>query len=639
MKRRIYLKMHTLEDAKRVFLDEAPLRPLDSELIRVEDSSSRVTSSPVFAKISSPQYHSSAMDGIVVRSTDTIGVSEVRPKVLILGKDAEYINTGDPIPSEFDAVIMIENVHKIDDNRIEIREAAKPWQHIRIIGEDLVKGELILPSNHKIRAQDIGAMLAGGVVDVEVYKKPKVCIVPTGSELVEPGERLEIGNIIEFNSRILSDLIKNWGGEVTRHEILDDDYDLIKNSIESLIDKFDIILIIAGSSAGSEDYTPSIIEELGSLLVHGVCIMPGKPVALGIIGDIPIVGIPGYPVSAIIAMEEFVKPLIFKMLGLKAIKRRSIKAKVKQKIQSKVGMEERIRVNLGYFKEKEWGYVAVPLKKGSGIITSMVRADGILRVPKLLEGFDKETEVEVELLRDEEIIKKNILLVGSHDNALEILQNELKVKYQDINLLLINVGSLGGLMAMKRGETHITGIHLLDTETGEYNIPFVKKILSDLEVILINLVYREQGLILKRGNPKKINGLEDLIREDVHFINRQRGAGTRVLLDYKLGELNLDKSKIKGYDTEVFTHLAVSAAVKDSSIDVGLGIRASSNVFGLDFIPIAKERYDLVIPKVYYELENIQKVIEIIRGEEFKKKVEALGGYDTSSTGEVIFEG
>ncbi|MFH1896977.1 MAG: molybdopterin biosynthesis protein [Candidatus Desantisbacteria bacterium] len=508
-----------------------------------------------------------------------------------------------------------------------------PYQHVRMVGEDIIAGEMILTINHSIRPQDIGAMLAGGVIQIWVKKKPQVMIIPTGDELVQPGEPLKHGQIIEFNSSILRAMIEEWGGEAIIHKIVPDDYQMIKDAVEEVVVKADMVLINAGSSAGSKDYTAQIIREMGELLVHGVTMMPGKPVALGIIGEKPVVGIPGYPVSAMLAMEEFVMPVICQSLSMKERQREKIQAVITQKIASRLGLEEFVRVGVGYFPERDVPFVAVPQRQGAGIITSMVKADGILRIPRLCEGLEEGSQVSVELLRTKNEIESNVILIGSHDNLLDILANCLCEQYPQISLCVTNVGSLGGLLSLRRNDCHLTTCHLLDENTGEYNLPYIKRFLSDMDVSIITLVWREQGLIVKKGNPKNIHGLTDLIQDDIVFINRQKGAGTRILLDYELKKAGILSSNIRGYETEVFTHMAVCAAIDAGTADTGLGIMASAGVFGMDFISIAKERYDLVIPRKNLSLPGISALLEIINSAEFHRRIQSIKGYDLKECG------
>ena len=644
MKRTIYLKKKSLEEARAILAKElVKLIHLGTEMIPVIHALGRVTAEPLFAKISSPPFHCAAMDGIAVKAESTYGATEESPKSLHINKEAFFINTGNPIPSEMDAVIMIEDVHLIDSERVEIREAAYPWQHVRAIGEDVIATEMVFYENHKITPYDLGALLASGHQEIKVKKRPRVLIIPTGSELLEP-EQTDLNQfnfqsgiiptgIIESNSYVLSGLITEDGGDPIRHPIVEDNPKKIKEALLSNYERADLILMIAGSSAGSEDYTRSIIEESGEVFLHGISMMPGKPTLMGRFKDRPIMGIPGYPVSAIIAYEELVRPLLYHSLHLMKPERPKIKVFPTRKIPSKLGTEEFLRVKVGKLGEK---FFATPLPRGSGMITSLTKADGIIRIPALSEGLNENEETEVELLRPVEEILNTVVMVGSHDLTLDVLANLLGKFYPPIFFSSHPVGSLGGILAIKNGICHIAGIHLLDPETGEYNFPYIRHYLKGIAVRVIHLVNREQGLIIQKGNPKKIKGLKDLLRKDITFINRQKGSGTRILLDHTLKALLLEPSQIQGYEKEEYTHMAVATTVASGIADAGLGILSAGRAMDLDFIPIAKERYDLVIPLIHFEGEKIQRVIETIRSDEFKKMVLRMGGYDVSKTGEEL---
>jgi putative molybdopterin biosynthesis protein len=640
VKRTIYLKKKTLIEAKTILTSEVvKLIHLGTETIRVIHGLGRVTAEPLFAKISSPPFHCAAMDGIAIKAESTYGATEESPKSLLINKEAFFINTGNPIPPEMDAVIMIEDVHFIDSERVEIREAAYPWQHVRAIGEDVNATEMVFPENHKITPYDLGALLACGHQEIKVKKKPRVLIIPTGSELLET-ERTDLNQnipagIIESNSYVLSGLIIEDGGDPVRHPIVKDDPLKIKEALLSNYEGIDLILIIAGSSAGSEDYTRSIIEESGEVFVHGISMMPGKPTLMGRFKDRPIIGIPGYPVSAIIAYEKLVRPLLYQSLHLMKPDRPKIKVFPTRKIPSKLGTEEFLRVKVGKLGEK---FFATPLPRGSGVITSLTKADGIIRIPMLSEGLNENEATEVELLRPVEEILNTVVMVGSHDLTLDILANLLGKFYPPISFSSHPVGSLGGILAIKNGICHMAGLHLLDPETGEYNFPYLHHYLKGIAVRVIHLVYREQGLIVQRGNPKRIKALKDLLRKDITFINRQKGSGTRILLDHTLKTLLLEPSQIQGYGKEEYTHMAVASTVASGIADAGLGILPAARAMDLDFIPIAKERYDLVIPSIHFEDEKIQRVIETIRSNEFKKMVSQMGGYDVSRTGEELID-
>lgn len=630
--------MKTLKEAREVLFGHFQ-RPgvLAKEMVSVPDAVGRVLAEPVTAVLSSPHFHSSAMDGIAVKATHTFGASDSKPKALGVGRDAFYVNTGQVMPENTDAVILIEHVNISDQNRVEIEAPAFPWQNVRKVGEDIVATELLFPHNHLITPYCVGALLSGGVFSVPVRKKPKVLIIPTGSELVDwrlsALEKLQPGQVLETNSFVLGKLVESWGGSYIRHDMLSDDPQKIKTAVEDAVDgDYDMVLTVGGSSAGSEDYTRSVISSLGEVLVHGVTIMPGKPVIIGSVKDKPVFGIPGYPVSAIVSFEQFVGPLISLMLEQPEKERPKVQVEPTRKIPSKLGVEEFVRVKLGAVDNR---IVAISMPRGAGCITTITEADGIIRVPNHVEGLNPHEPVTAELLRPLSAVRNTIVIVGSHDNALDILADEIRSGDGSLSLSSSHVGSMGGLMAIKKGVCHLAGAHLLDVEDGSYNISYIKKYLPDIGINLVNLVLRDQGLIVLPGNPKAVKGIEDLCRNDISFINRQAGSGTRILLDYRMQQLGMDPGSVRGYENEEFTHMAVAVAVLSGTVDVGLGIYAAAKALHLDFIPIVTEQYDLVIPDVYFNSENIQTLLETINSPAYKKRVEALGGYSTEKTGTI----
>lgn len=641
MARKRYLKKTPLKEARELLLQRVDPGQLEHESVRVPDALHRVTSEPVFARISSPHYHAAAMDGICVRAEDTFGATEFSPKRLKRISDGErveggfsYVDTGNALPLWANAVVMIEKVRQVNEESVEILESVAPWNHVRLVGEDVVATEMLLPRSHRLRPYDLGALLAAGHTTVPVKARPRVAIIPTGDELIEPGDETRPGAVIEFNSTVLGAFVQEWGGEPVKMSKVGDNPSLLKQALRSAVQQHHIALLIAGSSAGEHDFTAEIIAAEGELLAHGIDVMPGKPAVLGIVRGKPVIGVPGYPVSAIVVAREILRPLMEKLLGCGPQHRLTARALVPKKIPSHLGLEEFIRVTLGRVGEK---LVAVPLGRGAGVITTMVRADGFLRIPSLVEGINAGEEVEVELLRSPEEIDNTIVCTGSHDLSISVLEDRLKLFYPEFKIAATNVGSLGGLLALQRGETHVAGTHLLDPGSGAYNIPDIKRTIPNTPVVLVHLAQREQGLLVCHGNPKKIAGLKDLGRSDISFINRQPGSGTRVLLDFELKRLKLDPDSIRGYEREEFTHMAVGVAVVSGLADVALGVRSAANALGLDFIPVGEEQYDLLFWRPFFESEKGEKLLQVIRSAEFKKAVSALGGYDTHSTGEIFY--
>ncbi len=637
MKRQIYLSMKTLEEARELFLSRfGPEVRTGKERIPSEEALDRVTAEPVFAKSSAPSFHSAAMDGIAVKAESTYGTTERAPKTLKVGLDAYWVNTGQPMPPECNAVIMVEKLHQIDENRLEIRSSAYPWQNVRKVGEDIVATELLFPQNHRIRAYDLGALIGAGVFSLNVWERPRVAVIPTGSELVSHRdlhgkEDLERGKIIEYNSFILSGLIRQAGGVPVLYGIVADEEEKVRAALRRAIrSDAHVVIINAGSSAGSRDYTVNAIRETGEVLVHGVAMMPGKPTILAVVEDKPVMGNPGYAVSATLSFEHFIKPLLYTLQGRRAPKPASVEVLPSRAIPSRLGLEEFVRVTIG---EVGGRYVATPLGRAAGAISTLTRAEGILRIPPLFEGIAQEEPVHAELLVDEEDLRNTIVIIGSHDNTLDLLADEIRRKGSRLRISSANVGSLGGLIALRKGSCHMAGSHLLDAETGEYNLSYIRRYLKGLRVSVFHLVRREQGLIVPRGNPQNIKGIEDLPGSRLRFVNRQPGSGTRVLFDYKLRQLETDPSTIRGYDHEEFTHMAVAVDILSQIADCGMGIFAAAKALNLDFIPIEREQYDLVVPSSVVGEPRIQGLLEVVRSSHFRRRVRSLGGYDPSRSG------
>lgn len=648
-RKKVYLEDIPLEEARRRFgealKNAGSWGELLGEDIPVEEALGRVTARPIWAVLSSPGYQASAMDGYAVRAADTRGATETSPKSLRIGDEgqASYVDTGDPVPAWADAVIMIEHTQYLEDGgdgpAIEIRAAVAPWTAVRPMGEDIVSTELVLPANHLLKPVDLGALAGCGHATVNVRRRPRVAIIPTGTELVTVEhasvDGLKSGDIIEYNSLVLAAQVREWGGEPTRYPIVIDDYEHIKETVREAAGLHDLVLVNAGSSAGSEDFTAAVVEELGTLLVHGVAVRPGHPVILGTVteNDTPIIGIPGYPVSCALTGEIFVEPLLSRWLGVPPREKPRLQATITRKLLSPTGDDEWVRVSVGRVGGR---VVAAPLSRGAGVITSLVRADGMVRIPRFSEGVEAGQEVTVELYRDLAEIERTIVHIGSHDLCLDLLSQFLAQAGR--RFTSANAGSLGGLTALRRGDAHLAGAHLLDPATGEYNLSYVKRYLPGLPVVLVTLMHREQGLIVAPGNPKGLRDLANLAGGEVRFVNRQRGAGTRILLDYHLDQLGIGPEKVAGYDREEYTHLAVAAAVQSGMADCGLGIAAAARALGLDFIPFAYERYDLVIPRAEYQGELLRPLLDLINGADLRRIVAELPGYDTKHMGEVVGE-
>lgn len=630
-KRNLYLKTTPVEEAKKIYLEALEkVWDIQYETIPVTQGLGRVTRHAVCAKYSSPLYNASAMDGIAVISSHTYGASETNPVRLKEGVDYVVVDTGDPVHHPFDAVIMAEDLLETEsEQEVEIVASASAWQHIRPVGEDIVAGEMILPSCHQIRAIDVGVLLSAGIMELEVVRKPVVGIFPTGTEIIEPGEAIQEGSIIESNSRMFENMVTEQGGIAHRYPILEDDYEKIKKAVWEAVQISDMVLINAGSSAGRDDYTVHVLRELGEVLIHGVAIKPGKPVILALVAGKPVIGLPGYPVSAYIAFENFVSPVLAYM-GQRVIQGDyEQKAVLSKRLVSSLKHKEYVRVKTGIVGNK---MVAAPLARGAGAAMSLVRADGFCVIDQNCEGLEAGEEVTVSLYTDAEKIKNTAVVTGSHDLILDVAADLMPQMCRGMHLSSTHVGSMGGLLALKRGEAHIAPIHLLDEDSGMYNDSYVKRLFQN-PVAIVTGVQRIQGIMVKKGNPLGIQKLQDLTK--CRFVNRQRGAGTRVLFDYLLKQEGISEESISGYDREAATHMAVAALVKSDSADAGMGVLSAARAMDLDFIPVGEEWYEFAIPEDYMDLPQIQVFLQVLKSPEFAEELKKLGGYGMAKTGEI----
>jgi putative molybdopterin biosynthesis protein len=616
-------------------------KPLESESVELDAALDRVTAEAVWARRSVPHYHASAMDGYAVSGRATDGASERSPLNLSVPDQALPVDTGDPLPDWADAVVPIEVAERLEDRgreSIRLRAPVPPWSHVRPMGEDLVATELVLPAGHRLRPADLGALAAAGAGPVPVWRKPRVTIIPTGSELVPADAEPAVGAIPDSNSIMLAAQVAAWGGEASRSTIVPDVIGRIRQAVVDAAGQSDLILLNAGSSAGREDFSSSVIASLGEVLVHGIAVRPGHPVVIGLVdrpagkGRIPILGVPGYPVSAALTGEIFVAPLLRKWTGLPDETPDILEAVMTRKVHSSAGDLEYLRVAVGRVGDR---VIAAPLARGAGVISSLVRADGIVLIPPGVQGLEPGERVTVRLYRTRAEIDRTLVALGSHDLTLDLMAQFLEARGR--RLTSGNLGSQGGLVALGRGEAHFAGSHLLDPETGEFNLAYIRRYLAGTSVVVTALVGREQGLITAPGNPLGLKEIGDLARQDVTFVNRQRGSGTRILLDYHLGRLGLAGDSIAGYGREEYTHMGVAAAVASGRASAGLGIRAAAAALHLGFVPLFDERYDLVIPTEYYGSERLAPLLDLLDDPDFRRAVGALPGYDVSPMGNVIW--
>lgn len=603
-----------------------------TEMVSVQNAFGRITARAVYAAICAPHYAASAMDGIAVHAKDTFGATETTP-VRLTPQQYMVVDTGDPVPEDCDAVIMVEDIVRGEDESVTIYAAAAPWQHIRQIGEDICAGEMILASYMEVTPAAIGAMIAGGVLEIEVIKKPVIGIIPTGDEIVAPCADPKPGDILEFNSSIFSAMVQEWGAEAKTYPIVPDRFDAIREMVARAADECDIVLLNAGSSAGREDYSVSVIRELGDVVYHGIAIKPGKPAILGLRGAVPILGVPGYPVSGIIVIEELLKPLVAEWFHSNMAPAQLATATLTRPVVSGLKYQEFVRVRMGEVGGK---LTASPLSRGAGVVSSFMKADGILEVPQGTEGYEAGEEVQVRLLSTPEKLQNTLVVIGSHDPLLDEVADMMHRADPTVFMSSSHVGSMGGIMAIRRGEAHAGGCHLLDTETGVYNLSFLKKNFPNGGIRLVRCVGRQQGLMLAKGNPLDIKEFTDIAKKGVRYVNRQKGSGTRVLMDYLCEQYAVNVSDIYGYEREELTHTSVAAQIANGSADAGMGIYSAAQLYDLDFLPICIEEYDLIIPDHAWETPVVQQLIATLKSPVFREKMLAMGGYTVDHPGEII---
>lgn len=629
-----YLTNVPLEQARREYLELLEHQGFEpqTQVIPVYESCGRVTAEAVYAHICAPHYTASAMDGVAVCARDTFGATETTP-VTLHPEQFTVLDTGDPVPEGRDAVIMVEDLVKNEDGSITIHAAAAPWQHIRQIGEDVCAGEMILPGHMTVTPAAIGAMIAGGVLELRVIRRPVVGIIPTGDEIIPPCTDPRPGDILEFNGSIFSAMVRQWGAEPVVYPIVPDDFDRIKAMVEKASDQCDMVILNAGSSAGREDFSAQVIRQLGQVLYHGIAIKPGKPAILGCRGKTAILGVPGYPVSGIIVIEQFLKPLIEHWLKTAAQPEHYAQATLTRPVVSGLKYQEFVRVRMGAVGGR---LMASPLSRGSGVVSSFMKADGILEVPQGLEGYEAGEEVTLRLLSPMEKLRNTLVVIGSHDPLLDELADMLHLGDPRLYMSSSHVGSMGGIMAIRRGEAHMAGCHLLDTADGTYNRSFIRKYFPKGDVKLVSCVGRQQGLMVARGNPLNICSFADISRQGIRYVNRQKGSGTRILTDYLCSREKVEPSDVYGYTREELTHTSVAAQIACGSADVGMGIYSAAKLHDLDFIPICIEEYDLIIPDHAWDSPMVQQLLTILRSDAFREKILSMGGYTVDHPGQVL---
>lgn len=602
---------------------------VQTETVDTKAACDRITATAQYAKRCSPHYCACAMDGIALQAEKTYAASETTPVILT---EADYIpvDTGDVLPQGCDCVVMVEDLVENPDGTLSVYKASAPWSHVRQVGEDICMGDMILPSYTKITPAYIGALLAGGVQTVEVLCRPRFGIIPTGDEIVPVNAEAKDGDIPEFNSAVFAAMLTSWGAAATVYPIVPDIPAQLQAAVQKAAAECDAVLVLAGSSAGRDDYTAAVLEACGTLLVHGLAIKPGKPAVLGMVGKAPYIGVPGYPVSGILVLTEIVKKILPEFTKSTLPDAETVPVTLARQVTSSLKYTEYLRCRAARVGEE---IVAVPMARGAGIVTGFAKASGIIPIPQNSEGLSAGAKAEMQLLRPQAEIENAVCVIGSHDPLIDEIADILLREQTGVPVVSAHTGSMGAILAVRQGEAHLGGIHLLDTETGSYNRSYAETYFPNGGVLLVRGVIRKQGLMVAAGNPLGIRGIADLPK--ISYVNRQKGSGTRILLDYLLQKEGIAAADIYGYTREEYTHTAVAAAVAAKTADAGLGIYSAAKTYGLCFLPLWDEEYDFLVPADAYHSEKVQKFLAVLRSPALHARLAALGGYETKDAGTI----
>jgi putative molybdopterin biosynthesis protein len=668
-----FLEVIDRDEAERRFRAALDLRPLAPEEVALSEALGRVLASDIVAPIDVPGFDRSNVDGFAVRAEDTFGASEEVPRLLQLTGEvlatgvlpqvpvrpgtATAIATGAVVPRGADAVVMVEHTDA-DGLQLLVRRPATPGANVTFAGTDIGRGETVLRRGDLLTSRETGVLAALGVARVDVGRRPRVAIVSTGNELLPPGEPLRPGMIHDSNATVLADAVRELGGEPVQLGIVPDDVPALVEVLRRGL-SCDLVLLSGGTSKGEGDISYRVVAELGppGILAHGVALKPGKPLCLAAVrrGDtvVPVVILPGFPTSAIFTFHEFVAPVIRSLAGRRADPAAVVPAQLPMRVNSERGRTEYLLVGLVSpaedrgsriedrgSQDRDSGsdrpptppldprssildpqssiFVAYPLGKGSGSVTAFSRADGFVIIPRQQEYLDPGSVVDVQLL-SRDLRPADLVVIGSHCVGLDYLLGRLGE--QGVRSKFLAVGSTGGLEAARRGECDLAGIHLLDPATGEYNRPYLS---PDLQ--LLPGYGRLQGLVYRPGDPRFAGRrLQEAVTAaladpDCVLINRNRGSGTRLLIDRLLGG-----ARPSGYSVEARSHNAVAAAVGQGRADWGLAISTVAREANLGFLPLQHERYDFAVPLRRAERPAVRAFRTLLASEETRKALQDRG--------------
>jgi putative molybdopterin biosynthesis protein len=653
----VFHKLLTVEEAIQAVENAlGGLKPLGVEIVPLERALGRVLAENIYATIDLPPFDRSEVDGYAVDSRSTFEADEDKPVELkiigtsLVGKvpntevnlnEAIEIDTGAPLPRGADAVIMVEHTKKIDEKRVLVYKSVRPGENVAQAGSDIRIGERALRKGTLISAREIAVLAGLGINTVRVYTKPRIAVISTGDEIVMPGSKLESAKVYDVNGFSLSSMVAEMGAQPSYLGVVPDDPKLIEDVVLRAYENYDIVITSGSTSAGIKDTIYKVFNNLGKpgLVVHGLKIKPGKPTVAAVVNDKLLFGLPGFPLSSMVAFLVFVRPILAKIIGLSLEQSEvKIQARMAFKVQAGKGKREYLPVNIVQVRDH---FKAYPLLAGSGSATALAFADGFIEIPESREFLDENEIVDVKLI-SRYLRPADLIIIGSHCPGVDLITELSDLGYVKV----INVGSVGGWLAVKRGEADIAGTHLFDEQTKEYNVPFMDIYGLKGKAVLIRGYVRLQGFIVEKGNPLGISGFEDLLKPNIRFINRNKGSGTRALIDMKLRELAFLKNvsfqeltnMIRGYYTEAKTHSGVAAAIAQGRADVGVAIKSVADAYDLDFIPIGEEFYDFLIPIDRLEKTSVKKFINTLKSQEFANELQKrLSGYKIhKDTGQII---
>jgi len=658
--RRIFRRLSSVDEVRSELRSRVKSLGRKVEVVPLQASLGRVLAEDILSRVDIPSFDRATKDGFAIRAEDTYGADQERPvRLKVVGTcsagnpftgevrpgEAVEIATGAPLPRGSDAVVMVEYTRRVDD-AVEVYRAVAPGENVQSAGRDINLGETLAYEGDLVTPREIGLLAAAGIERVSVYSRPVVAVVSTGDELVPQGSELEYGQIYDINGPALCAAIQEDGGNPVYLGIARDDESEILELASQGLERADLLILSGSTSAGAGDVMYRVLDKLGEpgVFVHGVAMHPGKPTVIAQIGNKLAFGLPGNPTSALIAYRIFVSPVVRYLAGLDPHPPSAlVNALLAERMRAERGRRDFLPVHL--VRDAAGRVLAFRVPGGSEAVSTFARADGIVEVPEEVEYLEEGEEVVVTLL-DPERRPADLSIIGSHCLGLEEIIRLLRKRLSGQRIKVVNVGSTGGFVAIRKGEADVAGVHALDPVSGEYNVPFMKKMgVADL-AILIRGYLRVQGLIVAPGNPKGIRGVEDLLREDVRMINRNPGSGTRILMDWLTEELAREKGvdpetlreKISGYYSAAKSHAAVASAVKAGLADVGPGIETAAKLRGLDFIPLWEEHYDFLVRIDRFEKSSVQAFLRILKSNEFRKVLEELPGLKPAlDMGEVIY--